>query len=312
MPSLRRVTYSHPPAMQDPAWPGWQRLVALFAALGEVAGFDVMETAVAAGFSEDAPAIYNFIHARAPLGPLGLVARHAHRGPFWQIDAAPRRWELEVARRPFLPGSMEQEPAEVFYHYWRDRFFGDATYRTRREGFALVSVGGALQQCGEGQYCTPLEMVEAALRYEPDRPILVSLDPKRRYSESEFAALAALDEGNRRVTVRIGDSKRLLRTCDYVVTQSAAMALDAHFFAKTVVLFAQVDAHHIALDARKDGCAAFEAAFSHAPDHRLYVTWFLRDNALNVSEETAIAALGHRLHALGWPVDLDALDLAEP
>lgn len=311
MSRLRRVSYSNPPAMQDPAWPGWQRLVGLFAALGEATGFELIETASAARLAGDAPATHNFIHARAPLGPGGLVARHAHRGPFWQIDTAPARWELEVARRQYLPGSVERAGAEIFYHYWRDRLFGDAPYRTCREGFAFVPVGGALERRGEGQYCTPIEMVEQTLIHEPDRPVRVSLDPHRRYSDSEFAAVAALEERNDRVSVCIGDTKRLLRTCDYVVTQSAAMALDAHFFAKTAVLFARVDAHHIGLDVQQGGAAAFEAAFGHAPDHALYVAWFLRDNAINVSENTALAALAARLHALGWPVDLDALGLAE-
>jgi hypothetical protein len=301
MTSRNVLCFSRAPGAHNPAWAGWRCLIDRATEVARASDLAVME---ASGLPRIASGdrFFSLTFEHDPESTYGLVARHAHHGPFWQIDRALAPWDLEVARRRFIAGSVDGEAAEVFYHFWRDKLFGDAPYRATCDGFALIDLRGALSRKGPGQLCSPLKMIEHALQYEPDRPLVVSLAPDAAYSEADLAPLHRLDDLHARLTVRIGDMKNLLRTCDYVVTQNGTVALDSYFFGKTPVLFGRIDTHHIGLDVRRGMAESFETASQHKPDFARYVLWFLQDQAINVQEHDASVRIAQRLSALGWPV----------
>jgi len=290
------LSFVAPPQPQDPEWPGWQRLTEYVGAVAREAGFE-QETSAGSGVTG-----FAISHDSTPLGAYGLVARQVYATPFWRIDKELPLWRATVAQNRFIPGSIDGEQAEVFYHFWRDRLLGDAPYRATKDGFALITLSGDLSVQRDGQICTPLQMVEQSLIYEPDRPITICLAPGTAYGDADMEALRRLDEGSQRVTIRIGDRKNLLRTCDYVVTQEGAVAFQACLFAKNPILFARTDARHIALEARLGKMEAFEKAVLHSPDYPRYTTWFLRDHAINVMEDDPRPAIARRLRACGWPI----------
>lgn len=301
MSTRNTLGFFDPPSSDDPAWAGWSRVVDSISEIALSMGWEVWQPNVL-NINRSVPNKFTVSYARDPQGSHGVVADQAHRGPFWQIDTTVTPWEREVSRLRFIAGSLDGEAANVFFHYWRDRFFGDAPNRTTKEGFVVIALHGILSRQSAGQFCSPLTVVEQCLLHEPDRPLIVSLAAHEYYCDGDLSKLAALDKRHSRLTVRIGDRKELLRTCDYVVTQSGAVALDACFFQKTPVLFAKVDAHHIGLHADVNMSDAFETASYHAPDFACYATWFLRDNAINVQSENTTQAIAQRLAGLGWPV----------
>ncbi|MFK7868213.1 MAG: hypothetical protein AB8B58_03115 [Roseobacter sp.] len=301
MSTKNTLGFFHPPSSDDPAWAGWSRVVDSISEIALSVGWDVLQPNVLC-ITRSVPDQFTVSYACDPQGAYGVVADQAHRGPFWQIDTTVTPWEREVSRARFIAGSMDGDAANIFFHYWRDRFFGDAPNRTTKEGFVVIALQGILSRKSAGQFCSPLSVVEQCLLHEPDRPLIVSLAAHEHYSDADLSRLAALDERHARLTVRIGDRKELLRTCDYVVTQSGDVALDACFYQKTPVLFAKVDAHHIALSAETNPAEAFRTASYYSPEFACYATWFLRDNAINVQSEDTTRAISHRLAALGWPV----------
>lgn len=233
-------------------------------------------------------------HMRAPPdAPGALIFRRAYHYPFWNIEAVPERWRWPVARARFAPG--DPAAARDFTARLRRRLWPDA--RITRTPEALIPLQGRIRDCRSFQTMTPMQMVEAVGR--AGLPGRITLHPREDYSPADLADLHATLA--RHPSLRLGqDSAALLPGCLGVVTMNSAVAFDALILGKPVALFAQVDFHHIALNAADMGAdAALAALPAHNPDSAAYLHWFL-GRAVDAMAPDAEAQIIAALRRAGW------------
>ena len=221
--------------------------------------------------------------------------------PFWQIESSAKRWEWAVARAQFEPKSVDGKEAEKFTAYWRKRLFGDTS--TPNGGYVFIPLQGRLLAKRSFQAASPIEMIEATLVHEPNKPVHATLHPKEKYTDEERDRLSDLANRNPRLTVSSADALPLVRDCAYIVTQNSGVAMTGYFHAKPVVLFGKVDFHHIAANVFDSG---ENGAFSHVgqmkPDYSRYLFWFLQKMAINAGRGDAEDKILAAVRARGWDV----------
>jgi hypothetical protein len=241
-------------------------------------------------------------HMDPPSHDRVAVVRRAYTYPFWSIERTERRWEFDVAKADFDAGEVAPKEATRFAGFWRKRLFGEWG-AVGRDGVVYVPLQGRLDERRSFQTCSPLEMIEAVLEHEKTRRVVAALHPKETYTDQELARLEALAENAPRLTIGMGGVERLLPRCDYVVTMNSGVGFSGLFLHKPLVLFGQIDFHHIAARADRMGAkAAIEAAPEMAPDYDAYLWWFLQKHSVNAGRPEAAERIRERLLALGWPV----------
>lgn len=236
---------------------------------------------------------YHLLFNRAVLEPNCLSLRPCYLDHYFRIEATNDRWNWPVAKMPFTarPGS------HWFQEYWRDRLFKGQSIRA--DGYIFMPLQGRLLLQRHFQAMSPIDMIKATLSADPKRRIVATLHPRETYSEEEREALKTL--GNR---FHLSDepSKALLAGCDYVVTQNSSLGLIGYFALKPLVLFAQMDFHHIAGSVPKVGIdAAFQTVKKPQPFAR-YLHWFFKQQAICDVADDALAQITTRLQQHGWPL----------
>ncbi|WP_296429682.1 hypothetical protein [Yoonia sp.] len=238
-----------------------------------------------------------------PVNARGLTMRKTYVYPFWHIEKQAARWDWPVAQEPFNPAAKDIPAAANFYRFWRQRLFEKETNDICRDGFVYVPLQSQLLRKRSFQSCSPIKMIEAVLRYDTTRQVMVTLHPEEVYGAQEQNALEALMVKNDRLFLQVGQMERYLQTCDYVVTQNSSAGFMGYFFGKPLILFAKSDAHHIALNVERIGeKLAFEAVLDHKPDYAGYLHWFLQQRAINAGRPEAKTAIRDVLRDHGWPV----------
>jgi len=246
---------------------------------------------------------FSMFHMDAPTHDRALTIRRSYHYPFWAIEPSAKRWEWRVARSEFSARDVPRKASDQFYGFWRKRLFGTLPENPTREGFVYVPLQGRLLDHRWFQTCTPLNMLNAVLRHDTDRQIVATLHPKESYSPEELSTLDRLEQQNPRLRVMVGGTEPLLQSCDYIVTQNSGVAFDGYFFAKPVVLFGQVDFHHIAANVAQLGVAkAIRQGPLLTPDYAGYVHWFWQVMSINAGRSEADQQIKAALARAGWPI----------
>lgn len=236
-----------------------------------------------------------------PLTARGLTIRKNYIYPFWKIERSAERWTWPVAQAQFDPKAAPQPEARRFARRIRRKLFGGEADIVRREGFVYVPLQGRLLEHRSFQSMSPIEMLEQVLRHDPTRPVLVTLHPKEDYSAQEMQALEDLIERHPRIQMVQRNMADLLKTCDFVVTQTSGAAFSALFFRKPLVLFGRSDFHHIAADVHRLGTAeALRQAPDMVPDYDAYLWWFLHDQSINAAVPETEDRIEAALRRHGW------------
>ncbi len=243
---------------------------------------------------------WSMFEMEPPEGARSLVFRRAYVAPFWQIDRTDRRWDWSVARATFRITPAKQVEAEKFAAYWRKRLQPDLIFPARRSGVVYVPLQGRLLEKRFFQFDSPVGMLETVLQRFPDLRTVATLHPKLHPSEPEAAALAGLQGRYPKLLVVRRPAPELLSACDFVVAQNSAVAFEALFFRKPVLLFAGIDFHHPFASAYRDGLeAALEQLRTQEPDYDGYLWWYLQHQSLNAGREDFRARTITRLSELG-------------
>ena len=296
------VTFFLEPGLRTSAEAGQHNFIAKLARVVEAAGFSV--TYETSGPRPRRASGHSLTHMKQPPNSLGLVFRRVYHYPFWQIDASAERWNWDVSKEKFAPETVDPKEADRFFRFWQARLFGDRPGSAVRDGFVYVPLQGRLSEQRSFQSCSPLQMLESCLEHEPRRRIIATLHPKETYSDVELQALEDLTSRFPRLSVRTGGMEELLQTCDYVATQNSSAAFNGYFFRKPTILFAEVDFHHIALNAAgTDLGAVFAAISDHAPDYAAYLWWFWQHQSINAGRPDAEEKIAARLKRFGWPMN---------
>jgi capsule polysaccharide export protein KpsC/LpsZ len=129
-------------------------------------------------------------------------------------------------------------------------------------------------------------MIEAVLKHDVLRQVMVTLHPEETYSAEEKNAPEALMGKHDRLFMQVGEVNRYLKTCDYVVTQISSAGFMGYFFGKPLILFAKSYMHHIALNVeRMNQKRAFEAVADHKPDYAGYLHRSLQQRGQTRSQD---------------------------
>lgn len=246
---------------------------------------------------------YTLFHMKEPVTDGGLTFRRVYHYPFWAIEPTAERWNWQVAKARFDPGTVPDKEAQGFYQRWQSRLFGDAPKAATREGYVYVPLQGMLSVHRSFQHCSPMTMLDAILKAETERKVIATLHPKEVYSEADIAALHLLEALHTKFELRAGGMEQLLQGCDYVVTQNSSAAFNGFFFGKPAVLFGQIDFHHIAANVDQLGVTgAFETVQQMTPDYAKYIHWFWQTMSINAGHPTAEAKIKDAIQRAGWPM----------
>ena len=238
-----------------------------------------------------------------PVNARGLTFRKTYMYPFWHIEKQAERWDWPVAQDQFDAASVDSRKAANFYRFWQNRLFDDTPQASHRGGFVYVPLQGQLLRHRSFQHCSPIDMIEAVLQYDARRTVIMTLHPNETYTSQEQHALEALINKHDRLRMGTNDTKTYLQQCDYVVTQNSSAGFKGYFFGKPLILFGQIDFHHIALRVDQLGVAeTFAKVGDHEPDYAAYLYWFLQKRAINAGRPEATDRIRNTLRQHGWPV----------
>ncbi|MEM9966561.1 MAG: hypothetical protein AAF755_00530 [Pseudomonadota bacterium] len=294
----RRVHLYLEKSLRESAAAGKHNFINLVVKVLKNAGFDV----VFAPFpkQEPPPDQRSLSHMAHPPNAHGLVFRRVYFYPFWRIERVAQRWHWDVAKAEFDP-RMEAPDVARFYRFWQQRLFGTSPRTARREGFIYVPLQGHLDMHRGFQSCSPFEMLDHCLAHSGGRRIVATLHPKETYTRSDMKRLDHLARQHAQLTITMGPPAQYLETCDFVVTQNSGVGFSGYFFAKPVLLFAEIDFHHIAVKADiKDLDTSFGRVLGSEPPFATYVWWFLQRQSINAGREEAEARIKDRFRRFGW------------
>ncbi|MFU8864312.1 MAG: hypothetical protein ACNA7O_10380 [Rhodobacterales bacterium] len=245
---------------------------------------------------------YAIFHMDNPTHDRAVTMRRAYHYPFWQIETTAERWHWHVAGSAYVPDEIDPVEARRFQTFWRQRLFADAA-PLQRCGFVYIPLQGRLTERRSFQAASPVDMVKAALSYDPERLVIATFHPKEVYSAAERQAIHDLAAQNPRLSVQTGGMENLLPKCDYIVTQNSSAAFNGLLFDKPILLFARSDFHHIAANVHKLGVAgAFQAVQHMTPDSATYLWWFWQKMSINAGRPEAEDQIRASLQRAGWPV----------
>lgn len=301
----RHVRFFLDPSLRDSAKAGSHNFLNKLSSVLRENGFSIdycPDDPASIALAQQDDGSFSLFHMRHPVGPRSLVFRRVYHYPFWAIEPSAERWQWHTARSPFDPDQIDPEEAARFVRFWRKKLFERAQPCPSGEGFLYIPLQGMLTEHRSFQSCSPVEMVRSVLDLDP-RPVVAALHPKEHYTEEDHAALADLGARHDRLTVKMGGMDRYLPTCDAVITQNSSVAFNGYFLGKPAILFADIDFHHIALDARSQPKAAFQSLASHTPDYERYLFWFWQIMSINAGRPEAERSIRQSLKRAGWPVE---------
>lgn len=257
-----------------------------------------MQTSVAQRLKAPLRRGYALYHTEAPTHDRALTFRRAYHYPFWNIEQYQQRWRFHTAQVDFQPDQIDPAQAQHFVQRLRERVLpGPAP---RKGDHILVPLQGHIRSCRSFQSASPVEMLAHTAR--TGRPVIATLHPNEHYSDDDRLALAHLAEEYPNLTIG-GDTMAALRDCAFVVAENSAVAFHGYILGKPAVLFAQIDFHHIALNAVDLGPAeALRQAPDHHPDFARYLFWFLRVMAIQAAEPDAKEQVLAAMRRCGWPI----------
>ena len=292
------------PSLRESAQAGEHNFISKIVGVLEAADFRVEFKANTTAERVKAPmrAGFAMFHMEEPTHDRALTMRRVYHYPFWQIERSGKRCDWTVAKSAFDSTQVDRKEARRFTTYWRARLFADVG-EISRDGFVYVPLQGRLQEKRSFQTCSPLEMIDHVLEQDPARRVIATLHPNETYGADDMAALEAMIARHPRLEVRMGDMAEMLRGCDYVVTQNSSAGFNGYFFGKPLILFAEVDFHHIAAKVSDLGIAgAFEAVRDMTPDFEGYLWWFWQQMSINAGRSEASEKIAQALRRGGWPI----------
>lgn len=244
-----------------------------------------------------APRGYDLLYNRPVARPNTLVLRKCGFEPFFRIETSNDRWDWQVAQVPFAT----DKGGEWFRSYWLGELFKGL--KISQGGYAFMPLQGRLLHKRHFQTCSPVQMIEAALKSDPNRPIRATLHPREDYSADELQALDDIQQASGgRFSLSQTPSMHLLAGCDYVVTQNSTLALIGMFAQKTPILFAEIDFHHLAGSLPHIGLDAAYAGLHRPRKWGAYLHWYFKENAITTRDDDAAAQIVARMAGLGWPI----------
>ena len=245
-----------------------------------------------------APGCFALHHMAGPLHRRAKIFRRCYYYPFWHIEAVPQRWRWPVAQAKFRPDQIDAAEARRFIRQLRQRIMPGLTPTAPRH--VLIPLQGQLTEARSFQTMSPVQMVEAVAA--TGKTCIATLHPNETYQPEERGALDALALRFPNLTIG-GNSRDLLAGAEYVATQNSAVAMDAYLLTRPVVLFAQSDFHHIALNVADMGT---EEALDYAPVHKAeyarYLYWLLREQAIDAMAPYAGERILKAMKKGGWPL----------
>lgn len=298
------VTFYLGKGMLESAEKGQHNFINLMSEVLQESGFHIHfhpDTGVARLMAETRPG-YSIYHMKQPQHKRALTICRAYFYPFWHIEASAKRWEWDVALMRFDPRGVVRAEADHFYDRWQRKLFQQRPNDATRGDFIYVPLQGLIRQKRAFQWCSPIEMLERTAARFPNKRVLTTLDPEEDYTSADRMALAMAIGRHPRIEIVDRPAELCLQDCDFVVSMNSEAAFSAYFFGKPVVLYGEIDFHHIAGSVIRDGEDAAFSVIHKQPDYAGYVWWFLQIMAVNGGRDDAKDRIKFILRRHGWPI----------
>lgn len=245
---------------------------------------------------------YALFHMKEPFHDDALSMRKAYYYPFWRIEKSEKRWEFDVASKPFDQGEIDTETARGWADRWGRYLFRKAPSQAERRGMIYVPLQGKLLDHRSFQSMSPVDMIAEVQARAGARKIVLGLHPGETYAPDEIAAVQKIADADPRMTLQTGGMEEALRTCDLVVTENSTAALSGFYFHKPAVLFAKTDFHHAMPQV---GPMSVDDAFAAAttdPPFDEYLYWFIQQNAIKADSDAAPGQIIETCRRHGWDI----------
>lgn len=245
---------------------------------------------------------YALFHMKEPFHDKALSMRKAYYFPFWRIENTEKRWEFEIASKPFDQGGIDTDLAHDWAARWSRYLFRKGPMNAERTGMIYVPLQGKLLEHRSFQSMSPVNMIAEVQARAGDRRIVLGLHPGETYAPDEIAAVEKVAAADPRVTLQTGGMEDALRTCDLVVTENSTAALSGLFYRKPAVLFAKTDFHHVMPQVGPmDADDAFAAAETEPP-YDEYLYWFIQLGAIKADTDEATGQIIETCRRHGWDI----------
>lgn len=242
--------------------------------------------------------VYALHHMAGPAHQRVKVFRRNYYYPFWHIETQPQRWRWPVANATFDPLAIDPESARRFMVNLRRRVLGSVPSDQR--GHVLIALQANLLETRSFQTMSPVAMVAAIA--QTGQACIATTHPNVVYSQPERAALERLTSTYKNLSMGT-NSTELLHGAAFVATQNSSVGFDAYLMERPVILFAQIDFHHIALNVADIGVeTALRMAPGHRPDYAAYLWWFLKEHSIDAMAADAEDAILRAMKKGGWPI----------
>lgn len=237
-----------------------------------------------------------------PFHSRSLCFRRAYTEPFWRIEESDKRWEFEVATRPFLPDDIDRQPARYFTRYWRKKLFGHADLAREAPKHILCPLQGQLLRQRSFQSTSPLKMLEELANLENSRRIVVTLHPNEKYSQEEIAALNSVLHRYRNISLSRADAKSLISSSFYIATMNSTISFWGMFWGVPSVLFGRIDFHHLHPNTF-DSSVTEAIKMQDSVDTSLYekyIYWFWKQHSIRSWSDDAEECIINVVNRRGW------------
>lgn len=242
--------------------------------------------------------VYALHHMSGPRHKRTKIFRRTYYYPYWHIESEPQRWRWDVAKAKFNPNGIDIGEARKFIRHMRTKHLPGLS--PKKPSHILIPLQRELTKARSFQIMSPVKMVEAVAKTGKD--CIATLHPNGNYSDKDMSALEKVSKRYKNLTIG-GNSRELLPGAEYVVTQNSSVAMDAYLLTRPVVLFAQIDFHHIAVKASELGAdKALAEAVEHKAYYSKYLYWFLNQQAIDAMSPTAEGRILDALKKGGWPI----------
>ncbi|MFV0408480.1 MAG: hypothetical protein ACK5LJ_01885 [Paracoccus sp. (in: a-proteobacteria)] len=251
--------------------------------------------------TEEAPpaGTYALHHMTGPRHKRVKIFRRTYYYPYWHIEPEGTRWNWKVAKTEFRPNHVNQQEAQKFIHQLRQRIMPGVSPTPPEH--VLIPLQRHLTRARSFQTMSPVAMIDAIAR--TGKRCIATLHPNGHYTDEELEALDGLMRDHPNFSIGDQPSVAYLPGAEFVATQNSAVAMDAYMLARPVILFAQIDFHHIALKVADMGVEqAIDYASAHKAHYAKYLYWFLREQAINAMAPIAELRILDALKKGGWPI----------
>lgn len=223
--------------------------------------------------------------------PNVLNAAPAYLPGFWHLDPKGVRSLSSIGSLPFRTDMVPFQYAKRFYGRLQRNFKDQRRSRHRQEQERTSLPAGAVAVFFQGSYpraagatrFSDIRILQDVLNGAGDRAVLVKPHPLTADVES-FSALLQIAGQDPRVIPTQANVHDILAASCVSVSVNSGVAIEGFLHRTPAILYGASDLHHMAETVTRTGqfAAALERALARTGGYAQFMTWYFRNNCLEI------------------------------